>query len=315
MGFVDGHQTSGAPKLSCNSLSLVLTFFSDSDGLNVCQRAPFRVRGFPRAGSKCGYQQSRQSTRSAIRVAFGSCPGVVASPVATASVSERARSVRPEQLSVLRSTYSCLRDNGPVPAGASQLRRCRRIKSRAEPPIPGEGIPPGRKSRLRAAVKAEWARWSDCHLSWPSMPIPGVCSLRCCRCPRHAKEQRRAGIFWAPSGVKSRFEVSRGRGAEEPWGLLRSLVAKGWKGQHRGAHGARFNIHVRPRMDFVLSSSKSPRGYRFPQNLSTDVKERSQKMCGSTFFSVSSKGRSECGEHRVSSLLLAVTPGLPGMTQ
>ncbi|XP_071308456.1 uncharacterized protein [Agelaius tricolor] len=251
MGFVDGHQTSGAPKLSCNSLSLVLTFFSDSDGLNVCQRAPFRVRGFPRAGSKCGYQQSRQSTRSAIRVAFGSCPGVVASPVATASVSERARSVRPEQLSVLRSTYSCLRDNGPVPAGASQLRRCRRIKSRAEPPIPGEGIPPGRKSRLRAAVKAEWARWSDCHLSWPSMPIPGVCSLRCCRCPRHAKEQRRAG----------------------------------------------------------------PRGYRFPQNLSTDVKERSQKMCGSTFFSVSSKGRSECGEHRVSSLLLAVTPGLPGMTQ
>ncbi|XP_071308460.1 uncharacterized protein [Agelaius tricolor] len=174
MGFVDGHQTSGAPKLSCNSLSLVLTFFSDSDGLNVCQRAPFRVRGFPRAGSKCGYQQSRQSTRSAIRVAFGSCPGVVASPVATASVSERARSVRPEQLSVLRSTYSCLRDNGPVPAGASQLRRCRRIKSRAEPPIPGEGIPPGRKSRLRAAVKAEWARWSDCHLSWPSMPIPGA---------------------------------------------------------------------------------------------------------------------------------------------
>ncbi|XP_077035567.1 uncharacterized protein LOC143694270 isoform X2 [Agelaius phoeniceus] len=46
---------------------------------------------------------------------------------------------------------------------------------------------------------------------------------RCCRCPRHAKEQRRAG----------------------------------------------------------------PRGYRFPQNLPTDVKERSQKMCGSTFFSVS----------------------------
>ncbi|XP_054373427.1 uncharacterized protein LOC118696813 isoform X4 [Molothrus ater] len=30
---------------------------------------------------------------------------------------------------------------------------------------------------------------------------------RCCRCPRHAKEQRRAGIFRAPFGVKSRFEV------------------------------------------------------------------------------------------------------------
>ncbi|XP_077035580.1 uncharacterized protein LOC143694282 isoform X2 [Agelaius phoeniceus] len=87
--------------------------------------------------------------------------------------------------------------------------RCRRMKSRAEPPIPGEGIPP--------------SRWSTCHLSWPGMPIPAVCSLRCCRCPRHAKEQRRAG----------------------------------------------------------------PRGYRFPQNLPTDVKERSQKMCGSTFFSVS----------------------------
>ncbi|XP_071308453.1 uncharacterized protein [Agelaius tricolor] len=306
MGFVDGHQTSGAPKLSCNSLSLVLTFFSDSDGLNVCQRAPFRVRGFPRAGSKCGYQQSRQSTRSAIRVAFGSCPGVVASPVATASVSERARSVRPEQLSVLRSTLSKRQRPGASRSFPAEEVQKDKIQGRA--PHPG-------KSRLRAAVKAEWARWSDCHLSWPSMPIPGVCSLRCCRCPRHAKEQRRAGIFWAPSGVKSRFEVSRGRGAEEPWGLLRSLVAKGWKGQHRGAHGARFNIHVRPRMDFVLSSSKSPRGYRFPQNLSTDVKERSQKMCGSTFFSVSSKGRSECGEHRVSSLLLAVTPGLPGMTQ
>ncbi|XP_071308547.1 uncharacterized protein [Agelaius tricolor] len=200
MGFVDGHKISGALKLSCNSLTLALTFFSDSDGLNVCQRAPSRVRGFPQAGeapfvsaaevymvtllqhcslsfflgSKCGYQLSRQSTQSAIQVAFGSCPGVAASPVATASVSECAQSVRPEQLSVLRSTYSCLRDNSLVPAGASQLTRCRRIKSRAEPLIPGEGIPPGRKSRLRAAVKAEWARWSACHLSWPSMPIPGA---------------------------------------------------------------------------------------------------------------------------------------------
>ncbi|XP_077032427.1 uncharacterized protein LOC129121161 isoform X1 [Agelaius phoeniceus] len=52
--------------------------------------------------------------------------------------------------------------------------RCRRMKSRAEPLIPGEGIPPSRKSRLRAAVKAEWARWSTCHLSWPGMPIPGA---------------------------------------------------------------------------------------------------------------------------------------------
>ncbi|XP_077035559.1 uncharacterized protein LOC143694263 [Agelaius phoeniceus] len=38
--------------------------------------------------------------------------------------------------------------------------RCRRMKSRAEPPIPGEGIPP--------------SRWSTCHLSWPGMPIPGA---------------------------------------------------------------------------------------------------------------------------------------------
>ncbi|XP_077047330.1 uncharacterized protein LOC143696008 [Agelaius phoeniceus] len=34
--------------------------------------------------------------------------------------------------------------------------------------------PHPRKSRQRAAVKAEWARWSTCHLSWPSMPMPGA---------------------------------------------------------------------------------------------------------------------------------------------
>ncbi|XP_077032805.1 uncharacterized protein LOC129121053 [Agelaius phoeniceus] len=183
----------------------------------------------------------------------GTCPGVAAPPVATASVSECARSVRPEQLSVLRSTLSKRHQPGASRTFPADEVQKDKIQGRA--PHPG-------KSRLRAAVKAEWARWSACHLSWPSMPIPGVCSLRCCRCPRHAKEQRRAGT-------------------------LRSLVAKGWKRQHRGTHRAHFNIHVRPRMDFVLSSSKSPRGYRFPQNLPTDVKERSQKMCRSTFFSVS----------------------------
>ncbi|XP_077027969.1 uncharacterized protein LOC129133089 [Agelaius phoeniceus] len=26
----------------------------------------------------------------------------------------------------------------------------------------------------RAAVEAEWARWSTCHLSWLSMPMPGA---------------------------------------------------------------------------------------------------------------------------------------------
>ncbi|XP_054373425.1 uncharacterized protein LOC118696813 isoform X3 [Molothrus ater] len=30
------------------------------------------------------------------------------------------------------------------------------------------------RSRPRAAVKAEWARWSTCHLSWPSTPMPGA---------------------------------------------------------------------------------------------------------------------------------------------
>ncbi|XP_077048375.1 uncharacterized protein LOC143696282 isoform X1 [Agelaius phoeniceus] len=34
--------------------------------------------------------------------------------------------------------------------------------------------PHPRRSRLRAAVKAEWARWSTCHLSWLSMPMPGA---------------------------------------------------------------------------------------------------------------------------------------------
>ncbi|XP_077049199.1 uncharacterized protein LOC143696545 isoform X2 [Agelaius phoeniceus] len=34
--------------------------------------------------------------------------------------------------------------------------------------------PHPRKSRQRAAVKAEWARWSTCHLSWPSISVPGA---------------------------------------------------------------------------------------------------------------------------------------------
>ncbi|XP_054372302.1 uncharacterized protein LOC118698530 isoform X13 [Molothrus ater] len=188
MRFIDGYKMSGALKLSCNSLTLVLTFFSDLGGLNLCQSAPSQVRYFPRAGTKSGYQQSRQSTWSAIQVAFGNGPGVATPPVTTASVSERARSVRPEQLSVLRSTLSkrhqpgasrsfpadkaaflCSRDRHP-----QLCERCRRIKSRAEPPIPGAGIALSRKSRQRAAVKAEWARWSTCNLSWLSMTMPGA---------------------------------------------------------------------------------------------------------------------------------------------
>ncbi|XP_071308458.1 uncharacterized protein [Agelaius tricolor] len=230
MGFVDGHQTSGAPKLSCNSLSLVLTFFSDSDGLNVCQRAPFRVRGFPRAGSKCGYQQSRQSTRSAIRVAFGSCPGVVASPVATASVSERARSVRPEQLSVLRSTLSKRQRPGASRSFPAEEVQKDKIQGRA--PHPG-------KSRLRAAVKAEWARWSDCHLSWPSMPIPGAVAA---------------------------LGMPRNRGGQVP------------------------------------EATDFPRTYQL-------TSRSAARRC------VAARSSASRGEHRVSSLLLAVTPGLPGMTQ
>ncbi|XP_077047546.1 uncharacterized protein LOC143696135 isoform X1 [Agelaius phoeniceus] len=34
--------------------------------------------------------------------------------------------------------------------------------------------PHPRRSRPRAAVKAEWARWSTCHLSWPSTPMSGA---------------------------------------------------------------------------------------------------------------------------------------------
>ncbi|XP_071308585.1 uncharacterized protein [Agelaius tricolor] len=149
MGFVDGHKTSGALKLSCNSLSFVLTFFSDSDGLNVCQRAPSRVRGFPRAGSKCGYQQSRQSTRSAIRVAFGSCPGVVVSPVATASVSECARSVRPKQLSVLKRRLS--KRHQP---GASRTFPADEVQMHC---IHGRAPHPGKYSRI-SAVKFKRVR-------------------------------------------------------------------------------------------------------------------------------------------------------------
>ncbi|XP_074385887.1 uncharacterized protein LOC141725738 isoform X2 [Zonotrichia albicollis] len=52
MGFVDGHRTSGALQLSCNSVTPVLTFFSDSDELNLGQRAPTPVRGFSRAAFK-----------------------------------------------------------------------------------------------------------------------------------------------------------------------------------------------------------------------------------------------------------------------
>ncbi|XP_077027121.1 uncharacterized protein LOC129133876 [Agelaius phoeniceus] len=31
-----------------------------------------------------------------------------------------------------------------------------------------------RNARPRAAVKAEWARWSTCRLSWPSTPMSGA---------------------------------------------------------------------------------------------------------------------------------------------
>ncbi|XP_071274768.1 uncharacterized protein [Agelaius tricolor] len=39
--------------------------------------------------------------------------------------------------------------------------------------------PHPRKSRPRAAVKAEWARWSTCRLSWLSTPMPGDVAALC----------------------------------------------------------------------------------------------------------------------------------------
>ncbi|XP_071298200.1 uncharacterized protein [Agelaius tricolor] len=94
MGFIDGYKMSGALKLSCNSLTLVLIFFSDLGGFNLCQSAPSQEVNLD------------TSSQGAIQAAFGNGPGVAAPPVMMASVSERAPSVRPEQLSVLRTMLS-----------------------------------------------------------------------------------------------------------------------------------------------------------------------------------------------------------------
>ncbi|XP_071308586.1 uncharacterized protein [Agelaius tricolor] len=241
MGFVDGHKTSGALKLSCNSLSFVLTFFSDSDGLNVCQRAPSRVRGFPRAGeapfvsaaevymvtllqhcslsfflgSKCGYQQSRQSTRSAIRVAFGSCPGVVVSPVATASVSECARSVRPKQLSVLKRRLS--KRHQP---GASRTFPADEVQMHC---IHGRAPHPGKYSRI-SAVKFKRAICSE-HAKLPS-PTGRQTGFAALASPAfRAAVRNRRGVAAHPTTMASASERGRSVRPEEP-GLLRSRLSK-----------------------------------------------------------------------------------------
>ncbi|XP_071298194.1 uncharacterized protein [Agelaius tricolor] len=112
--------------------------------------------------------------------------------------------------------------------------RCRRIKSRAEHPIPGEGIAPSRKSRQRAAVKAEWARWSTCNLSWLSMTMPGA--VAALGTPRNREGQ-----------------VSSGQPPESNQDLR--LLAKAWKRQHQSTRGGHLN--VQPTMAFVRLSSKS----------------------------------------------------------
>ncbi|KAL9820631.1 uncharacterized protein GJ701_017624 [Geothlypis trichas] len=56
--------------------------------------------------------------KGATREAFSNSQRVVAPPVTAASVSECARSVRPEQLGLLRSTLS--ERQQPVPAGSSR---------------------------------------------------------------------------------------------------------------------------------------------------------------------------------------------------
>ncbi|XP_077027122.1 uncharacterized protein LOC143691935 [Agelaius phoeniceus] len=113
-----------------------------------------------------------------------------------------------------------------------------KIQGRA--PIPGAGIPPSRRSRPRAAVKAEWARWSTCHLSWPSTPMSGA--VAALGTPRNGGGQ-----------------VSSGQPPEPNQDLRypEEAVAQAWKRQHRSTHGEHLHVHVRPRMDFARSSSKS----------------------------------------------------------
>ncbi|XP_077043578.1 uncharacterized protein LOC143695417 isoform X2 [Agelaius phoeniceus] len=91
--------------------------------------------------------------------------------------------------------------------------RFRWIKSVPEGPIPGEGIPPSSIVLCLSfqEVKAESSSQGQVGevVRLQSILAEHI-RARCCRCPRHAKERRRAGIFWAASGVKSRFEVPRG---------------------------------------------------------------------------------------------------------
>ncbi|XP_054372291.1 uncharacterized protein LOC118698530 isoform X3 [Molothrus ater] len=295
----------------------------DLGGLNLCQSAPSQVRYFPRAGTKSGYQQSRQSTWSAIQVAFGNGPGVATPPVTTASVSERARSVRPEQLSVLRSTLSkrhqpgasrsfpadkaaflCSRDRHP-----QLCERCRRIKSRAEPPIPGAGIALSRKSRQRAAVKAEWARWSTCNLSWLSMTMPGA--VGALGMPRN-----RGGQVSSGHPPESNQDL---RAVPTHLHILGNFASSAFLNSTSSRifplRSSPSGLELSPRspssplpslglpslssilLTVLLLTSYSPQGYRFPQNLPFDVKERqSEDVSQHVLQCLKTQGHCACGQ-------------------
>ncbi|XP_066420954.1 uncharacterized protein [Molothrus aeneus] len=117
-----------------------------------------------------------------------------------------------------------------------------KIQGRA--PIPGAGIAPNRRSRPRAAVKAEWARWSTCHLSWPSMPMPGAVAA--------------LGTPWIRGG-----QVSSGHPPESNQDLRYPEEARSPSLEMAA-----------PKHTRRASPRPCPRGCRFPQNLPFDVEER-----------------------------------------
>ncbi|XP_077048275.1 uncharacterized protein LOC143696256 [Agelaius phoeniceus] len=75
-----------------------------------------------------------------------------------------------------------------------------KIQGRATHPTCGDSP----DQEVKAESRSQGRVGEVVHL--PSILADHICA-RCRRCPRHAKEQRRAGIFWAASGAKSRFEV------------------------------------------------------------------------------------------------------------
>ncbi|XP_077048379.1 uncharacterized protein LOC143696282 isoform X3 [Agelaius phoeniceus] len=131
--------------------------------------------------------------------------------------------------------------------------------------------PHPRRSRLRAAVKAEWARWSTCHLSWLSMPMPGA--VTALGMPRN-----RGGQVCSGQPLESNQDLSY---PEEPHSQSLETAAP--------KHTRRASPRPRPTEDGFcpLLFQKVPEATDFPRIYHLMSRSGSQKKRGSTFFSVS----------------------------